>query len=61
MLRRTVCLLRVASLFKAALIRSVLDSWIMCCQDNFDFAKTQISVQQILILIIKKTPATAGA
>jgi hypothetical protein len=45
-LRITVCLLRVASFLKAAFISWLfLEGWIIWCQDNFDFAKRQISVQ----------------
>jgi len=42
----------VVSFFKAAFIENgFLDTWTMNCQDNFDFAKTQMLSQQLLIWI----------
>jgi len=45
MLRRTGYLLRVTSFLKVDFMCGFLDSWTIHGQDNFDFAKTQISVQ----------------
>ena len=55
-LRRIVCLLSVASFFKAAFMLWFFRDLDNCCQDNFDFAKTQISIQEILIWGIKSSP-----